>query len=137
MLILPASYQELMEEKGRGFYPFRPGMSATVDIQTNTKLDVLTIPIQSVTTRKDTAGMDESEKDLKVEMEKVEVVFVVEEGKIQQRKVITGIQDTQFIEIIEGIEDGDELVSAPYSAISKKLKHDDPVEVVDNLFADK
>ncbi|WP_430934073.1 efflux RND transporter periplasmic adaptor subunit [Saccharicrinis sp. 156] len=137
VLILPESYRELMEEKGEGFYPFRPGMSATVDIQTNTKVDVLTIPIQSVTTRKDTTEVEEQEEDLKKEEEKIEVVFVVADGKIEQRKVKPGIQDTKFIEITEGLQVGEQVVSAPYSAISKKLKHEDLVEVVDKLFEEK
>ncbi len=136
VLILPESYGELVEEKGEGFYPFRPGMSATVDIQTNTKVDVLTIPIQSVTTRKDTTKVDE-EAALNGDDDKQEVVFVVIDGKIEQRRVKPGIQDTKYIEIVEGLSVDEEVVSAPYSAISKKLKHEDLVEVVDKLFEDK
>ena len=137
ILILPESYQELIKDKGENFYPFRPGMSATVDIQTNTKAHVLTIPIQSVTTRKDTA---ETKNDIELNSkddEKVEVVFVVKDGKIEQRKVEAGIQDTKHIQIIEGLEENEEVVSAPYNAISKKLNHEDLVEVVDKLFEDK
>ncbi|WP_075591484.1 efflux RND transporter periplasmic adaptor subunit [Labilibacter marinus] len=134
ILILPESYQELLEEKGTNFYPFRPGMSATVDIQTNTKVDVLTVPIQSVTTRKDTTKVEDDNLDLEKEEEKTEVVFVVVDGKIEQRKVAVGIQDTKYIQIIEGVEKGEEVVSAPYSAIAKKLNNGDLVEVVDKLF---
>ena len=138
VLILPDSYRELMKDKGKNFYPFRPGMSATVDIQTNTKANVLTVPIQSVTTRKDTAKVSELNPELKdMEEEKVEVVFVVIDGKIEQRKVEPGIQDTRYIQIIEGLSEGEEVVSAPYNAISKKLNHEDLVEVVDKLFEDK
>lgn len=137
VLIMPESYQELVEDKGENFYPFRPGMSATVDIQTNTRADVLCVPIQSVTTRADTISTDEDGKKLNTEAEKTEVVFVVKEGRIEQRKVTPGIQDTKYIEIIEGLQEGDEVVTAPYSAISQKLKNNDPVEVTDKLFEDK
>ncbi len=136
VLILPESYKDMLEERGEGFYPFRPGMSATVDIQTNTKNNIVSIPIQSVTTRKDTAKVDDKSKD-EFEDKKLEVVFVVNEGKVEQREVNPGIQDTKYIEIIEGIEVGEEVVSAPYSAISKKLENEDLVEVVDKLYEEK
>ena len=102
----------------------------------NTRQNILTIPIQSVTTRKDTADIDEKSLDKK-EKEKIEVAFVVKDGAIEQRKVTTGIQDEMHIEISEGIEEGEEVVSAPYSAISKKLKDKDLVEIVDKLFEEK
>ncbi len=137
VLILPNSYHDLIKEKGENFYPFRPGMSATVDIQTNTRADVLCVPIQSVTTRTDSISTDKDGKKLNTEEEKVEVVFVVKDGKIEQRKVTTGIQDTKYIEIIEGLEADEEVVTAPYSAISQKLKNNDPVEVTDKLFEEK
>ncbi|SMO51313.1 HlyD family secretion protein [Saccharicrinis carchari] len=137
VLILPQSYRELIQEKGENFYPFRPGMSATVDIQTNTRADVLSVPIQSVTTRADTTTINTKDKDLNQEDDKTEVVFVVKEGRVEQRNVTPGIQDTRHIEIIEGLKEGEEVVTAPYSAIANKLKHNDPVEVVEKLFEDK
>ncbi len=137
VLILPESYQELVKEKGENFYPFRPGMSATVDIQTNTRANVLCVPIQSVTTRADTISTDKDGKKLNAEENKVEVVFVVKDGKVEQRKVTPGIQDTKYIEIVEGLQEGEEVVTAPYSAISQKLKNNDPVEVTDKLFEEK
>ncbi len=135
ILILPESYQELIKDKGSNFYPFRPGMSATVDIQTNTQTNILTIPIQSVTTRQDTAKVDSI--DHKITDEKIEVVFVENQGTIEQRKVEPGIQDTKYIEIINGLEEGEKVISGPYSAISKKLNNGDLVEVVDQLFENK
>lgn len=135
ILILPESYQNLMTEENTGIYPFRPGMSATVDVQTNTVKDVLTVPIQSVTTRKDTLNTEAKGVD-KME-EKVEVVFVVVDGEIEQRKVEPGIQDAQYIEIVSGLKLGEEVVSGPYSAISKKLKNEDLVEITDKLFWEK
>jgi len=135
VLILPESYQDLLTEENGGSYPFRPGMSATVDVQTNTVNDVLTVPIQSVAMRKDTVGTEN--KDTEKLDEKFEVVFVVVEGKIEQRKVTPGIQDAKYIEVISGLDAEEEVVSGPYSAISKKLKDEDLVEITDKLFSDK
>ncbi|MBS2213499.1 efflux RND transporter periplasmic adaptor subunit [Carboxylicivirga mesophila] len=136
VLILPESYEHLATEDSKNRYPFRPGMSATVDIQTNTRYNTLTIPIQSVTTRPDTIQSDST----KVEADKdkrLEVVFVVENGKAIQKKVVPGIQNTKHIEILEGLAEEDEVISGPYSAISRKLNNETPVQVVDKLFEDK
>ncbi len=137
ILILPESYQKLSEGKGNNYFPFRPGMSATVDIQTNTRINILTIPIQSVTTRNDTTAVDTipDVNAIKTEEENMkEVVFVVKDGLVEQRPVKAGIQDTKYIEIESGLEENEEVVSAPYSAISKKLKNGDSVEITDELF---
>ncbi|MBR8537862.1 efflux RND transporter periplasmic adaptor subunit [Carboxylicivirga sediminis] len=136
VLILPESYEHLATKDIKNRYPFRPGMSATVDIQTNTRYNTLTIPIQSVTTRPDTIQSDST----KVEADKdkrLEVVFVVENGKAIQKKVVPGIQNTKHIEILEGLVEEDEVISGPYSAISRKLNNETPVQVVDKLFEDK
>jgi len=136
VLILPESYQELIAKDNSNAYPFRPGMSATVDIQTNTRYNIPTIPIQSVTTRPDSIMSD----SLKIEVDKdkrIEVVFVVENGKAVQKKVVPGIQNTKYIEILEGLDENEQVISGPYSAISRKLKSNDAVQVVDKLFSDK
>jgi len=136
VLILPESYQELIAANANNTYPFRPGMSATVDIQTNTKYNTISIPIQSVTTRLDSITGD----SLKIEVDKeerMEVVYIVEDGKAVQKKVVPGIQNTKHIEIIEGLEEDQEVISGPYSAISRKLENNDPVQVVDKLFDSK
>ncbi|MCT4589851.1 MAG: efflux RND transporter periplasmic adaptor subunit [Carboxylicivirga sp.] len=136
VLILPESYEHLADKNNKNRYPFRPGMSATVDIQTNTRYSTLSIPIQSVTTRPDSIKND----SLKVDIDKdkrIEVVFVVEEGKAVQKNVVPGIQNTKHIEILEGLSEGDEIISGPYSAISRKLKNNASVQVVDKLFDDK
>ncbi len=141
ILLLEESYSDLIKDDGFIRSPFRPGMSATVDIQTETALDILTIPIQAVTTRADTAkaqadgapteeGEETAETDTKKE-DLVEVVFVYEEGKAKMVKVSTGIQDNMFIEITEGIEKDQEIITGPYRAVSKKLKDNDPVKKVD------
>lgn len=115
--MLPESYAELMV-KGKP-HPFRPGMSATVDIFTNTVEDALSIPIQAVTTRE----YDDKEKDLNEELR--EVVFVAKGDTLAMVDVKTGIQDAEFIEITEGLSEEDEIVAGPYAAVSKKLKSGD------------
>ena len=111
--------------------PFRPGMSATVDIQTEKVFDVLTVPIQAVTTRADTTEGDRDD-------EFKEYVFLYEEGSVSQQEVNTGIQDNTYIQIVEGLEEGQEVVTGPYRAISKKLKDGDEVKKVEkkDLFSD-
>lgn len=137
ILLLRESYQTLYDE---GYVnPFRPGMSATVDIMTEIESGVLSIPIQAVTTRSDSSlleGSEEVEKTEEVkedeEEEINEVVFMVnDESKAEFVKVKTGIQDNNYIQILEGVEEDDEIITAPYNAISKKLKTDAVVEVVD------
>ncbi len=135
VLILKKSYQKMIDNGN--IAPFRPGMSATVDIQTEQKNNVLTIPIQAVTTRTDSLLLAEIGKDtaqIKWDRGKsddiIEVAFVVKDKILQIRPVTTGIQDKSFIEVIKGIEPNDEVVVAPFSAIAKKLKHGNKVEVV-------
>ncbi|MBL7923120.1 MAG: efflux RND transporter periplasmic adaptor subunit [Bacteroidia bacterium] len=134
--ILRESYQDLLEGKAANYSPFRPGMSATVEIRTRRTSGVLTIPIQAVTTRdtvkktgttvQATAGAMAMSSEGKTQ----EVVFVVEEGKVKLRKVKTGIQDSQHIEIREGLKEGETVVSGPYNAVSKSLKDQAEVTVV-------
>ncbi len=138
ILILQNSYQDMIDESKVSSSPFRPGMSASVDIQTETGRNVLTVPIQAVTTRADTTGVvkekemtdsQEEEKDVisKEKMELVEYVFLFDEGKAIMQKVKTGIQDDMYIQIIEGLNEGDEVITGPYRAVSKKLKNGDEV----------
>jgi HlyD family secretion protein len=153
--ILRNSYASLKNEKQPDQSPFRPGMSATVDIRTKQVSDVLTVPIQSVTTRtkeeleehsekrkSGNKGKDEEEEESTSEEksdDSIELVFVVSDGKVLAKQVTTGIQDNEFIEIVSGVADGDEVVTAPYRAISKKLGPGDEVEVVseDELYKSK
>lgn len=143
--ILSESYAHLMKDKSMSS-PFRPGLSATVDIQTNKKTKILTIPIQAVTVRDDTSSVNdkrkytakkEQEVDTKKEKnneekvaEEFEYVFIVESGKAKMIRVKTGIQDDQYIEILEGLKEGQEIVTAPYLAISKLMKNDIAVQIV-------
>lgn len=136
--ILRESYQNLLEGKATNYSPFRPGMSATVEIRTRRTANVLTVPIQSVTTR-DTSkkAMAKISSEDKAEtttadnkIKEQEVVFIIDNGKVKMRVVKTGIQDSQFIQITEGLKAGEMVVSGPYIAISKTLKEGTTVNVV-------
>lgn len=149
ILLLESSYKDLIDSVAGKVYPFRPGMSATVDIQTETRKDVISVPIQAVTTRslKNNGKMEETETDEeKPESEneavttqgkkseediKVEVVFVYKDGKVYKQPVKTGIQDSENIEISEGLKAGDEIVVAPFNAINKLLNDSSLVKKVD------
>ena len=126
------SYKKLITDVNP--HPFRPGMSATVDIQTQRKQHVLSIPIQAVTTRTDTLAQknaDQGEDLVTPDDEKTkEVVFVVEEPYALMKEVKTGIQDDNFIEVISGIVPKNKVVIAPYSVIAKKLQDSSRVEIV-------
>jgi HlyD family secretion protein len=132
VFILPESYADL---RATTEFVFRPGMSASVSIATNTRQNALCVPIQSVTTRtdikagKDTTGVDSTATAPEVSVNEIkEQVFVVRENRVKAVKVTTGIQDYSHIEILEGLTDEDEVVTGPYSAISKTLNNDSPVQ---------
>jgi len=149
ILLLPESYEDKISESNP--YPLRPGMSATADIQTDSRSDIYSIPIQAVTTRLDTTGTAAEKNEQRVDQlssdgsvssevipsddrsasdEPIVVVFTVLEGRAWMKKVKTGIQDNNYIEITEGLEADEEIIVAPYSAISRQLKNDLEVEVV-------
>ncbi len=137
--ILQESYADMIPEDQPNYSPFRPGMSATVDIQTKSVSDVLTVPIQAVTTRADSTDKPMAEKKegeeegeevvtaVKESQEVQEVVFLYENGKAKMVKVKTGIQDNMYIEVISGLEKEQEVITAPYRAVSRKLKDGDIV----------
>lgn len=149
ILLLEESYKDLVDSVGGKKYPFRPGMSATVDIQTETRKDVISVPIQAVTTRSlKSNGKDDTKKDdidkpeeeaeavtqqgvKSADDEKVEVVFIYKNGKVYKQPVKTGIQDSENIEISEGLKTGDEIVVAPFNAINKQLNDSTLVKKVD------
>jgi len=146
--MIPESYSDLKVKGQPTASPFRPGMSATVDIQTETALNVLTIPIQSVTTRQDTTVSEEkgpantgdpNDKTTKSTEAAKEYVFTVKDGVAKLQEVKTAIQDNMYIQITEGLSEGDEVISGPYRAISKTLKDQDKVKVVqkEELFEKK
>jgi HlyD family secretion protein len=124
ILVLPESYQKLVDQGNKN--PFRPGMSATVDILTEHKADVLAVPIQSVTTRTDTLknAAKTPGKDVRT------IVFLTDGKYALARDVKTGIQDNSYIEIISGLSDSARVISSPFSAISRKLSDSTAVEIV-------
>ena len=154
--ILNSSYSDILDG---GISPFKPGMSATVDIQTQTVRNVMAVPIEAVTTRDDTsstaksydkyrkkskrrsgqeAGADSSDttKTKKhratedaVKDQSFSVVFVVNNGKAKIKVVETGIQDDRFIEIKSGLDEDDEIIVGPYDEVSRKLTNGAEIEI--------
>ena len=136
------SYAALMNKDATNPSPFRPGLTATVDINTN-HTHSLTVPIQSVTTRDDKkpanaggppkpdGGSTDDTKAKTTTAIAKEYVFIYDAGKVKQVLVTTGIQDDSYIQILSGLKEGDEIVSAPYTAISKTLNDKMEVEKVD------
>jgi len=144
IMMLKSSYESLINENSAIASPFRPGMSATVEIQTETAPNILTVPIQAVTTRADTTGRIKTFRERREESqgkeeetatnskeEVMEFVFVYIDGIAKLKKVETGIQDNTYIQIISGIEAGEDIIVSPYRAVSKTLKNNDEVEKVD------
>ena len=132
--IIKSSYEHLIKN---GQNPFRPGMTATVDIKTNKVKNVAAVPIQAVTTRSDTTlnarsyklkSDDEAEEDESATGGEFEVVFVPKGEKAGLKVVKTGVQDDEYIEIISGLEVADEIIIGPYDVVSKKLKNGSSVK---------
>ena len=157
--ILRDSYADLIDPTKPKKFPFRPGMSASADIQTQTHNNVLSVPINAVSTRdkKDTATAAKPKKEVpKKETaatnnnntdasntggtsndDLLEVVFVLQkDNTVRLKQVKTGIQDINNIEIIDGLQEGDEVITGPYTIVSKTLKSGTKVKVVpkDQLF---
>jgi HlyD family secretion protein len=142
----PDSYRDLIDPKRPNKFIFRPGMNASADIKTKRVDNVISVPINAVAAR--VKGSDKSIADKKKEEKKnkpendndaalvqtdelEEVVFVLQkDGKVKKTIVKTGIQDLNHIEILSGLNPGDEVITGPYSAISKTLKDGNKVKVV-------
>ncbi len=144
--ILNSSYEDLVKEQNV-ISPFRPGMTASVDITTEIRDNILTVALAAVTTRNpnDKGGTEDEEKPEEDEAEEstesgsatkekdekedlVEVVFVLSEGKAKMVPVETGISDFENIEIKSGIALGDKIIKGPFIVVSKKLKDGDLVK---------
>ena len=153
----PGSYSDLIDPRNPKKFVFRPGMNASADIKTKRHDNVLSVPINSVSAR--VKGSDKSVEDKKKEDKKnkpkddqdnqdnnsaavnsdelEEVVFTLQkDGTVKKTVVKTGIQDINYIEILNGMNAGDEVITGPYNAVSKTLKDGNKVKVVpkDKLF---
>ncbi len=130
--MLPESYSHLQRQDRPHLSPFRPGMSAAVDIQTERAVGVVSLPIQAVTTREGGGLSDDNEGGSAggSTVRQREVVFIYEDGKVKQTTVRSGIQDNQYIEIREGLEEGQEVVTGPYRLVSRELRDGIQVERV-------
>ena len=150
--LIPETYKDLMDPSRPKNFPFRPGMSASADIQTNTHANVLTVAINAVTTRdkSDTGTVAKGDKGNKPKDAKTdqpqngatsevakstddldEVVFVLlKDGTVKRVKVRTDIQDINFIEVVDGLNEGDEVITGPYTTVSKLLRNGMKVKVV-------
>jgi HlyD family secretion protein len=124
----PVSYQDLISPKKP--YPFRPGMSASVDIRTNVEEEALSISIQAVTTR-EKEKKQEGKAETALTDDLLEVVFQVKGDSVDMVEVKTGIQDNTYIQVLEGLQEGDEIVVAPYAAVARKLKRGKAIQVVE------
>jgi len=141
ILILPESYSDLLAQLPKGKFPFKPGMSSSVEIQTNRQADILSVPVNAVTTRdwpdsiktKMTASSDATS------IRQIVFVYNATTKTVAIRDVKTGLQDNQYIQITDGLKEGDQVVIAPYGAIARLLSDKSKVTIVakDKLFEAK
>ena len=145
--LIKESYADLL---GKGSFPFRPGMSANADIQTKTRHQIISVPINAVTTRDKNDSIvkdkkpDEADNSNTASTNSADdmqtVVFVKGvDNKVTKQVVTTGIQDINYIEIITGLKGGETVITGPYDVVSKTLKKGTQVKVVDKkeLFGKK
>jgi HlyD family secretion protein len=139
------SYKDLIDPSRPKSFPFRPGMSASADIQTKTHTNVLAVPINAVTTRdtNDSTGSKKAvesdntntsvtgDNNAKTTSDLDEVVFIINaDGTVKKQKVKTSIQDINYIEVTEGLKEGDEVVTGPYDVVTKTLNNSSKVKIV-------
>jgi HlyD family secretion protein len=129
--ILPESYKDLSADKPENSSPFRPGMTATVDIITNKKENIIGVPISAIVIKTDTSSAKKKKivkETISSKTEKFECVFVKIGDIAKLRVITTGIQDDSNIEITSGLKEGDEVITGPYNTVTKILKSGDQVE---------
>lgn len=138
--IVKESYADLLKGKPSNFSPFRPGMTATVDIITERKENIVAVPISAVVMRTDTtaarnafidenAVKEEDDQPVVKNEKRYECVFVKSGDKVKLRIITTGIQDDTFIEVLSGLKKGETIVSGPYTVVTKELNPGDQVRV--------
>jgi HlyD family secretion protein len=130
--ILPVSYQDLTEGKPEYFSPFRPGMTATVDVMTDSRENIIGVPISAIVVKLPSDTISKNKGKVKettsADEEKFEAVFVNNNGEAVLKVVTTGIQDDSNIEITSGLSENDLVITGPYNLVTKKLKSGDKVE---------
>lgn len=130
--ILPESYAHLVEDTLEISSPFRPGMSATVEIQTNRAPEVLSVPIKAITSRTDTSSRFSTITAPKEGEEAILCVFVADGNKAKLVPVKVGIQDSQYMEIKDGLDEGMEVITGPYELVSRRLRNGQSIEPEEN-----
>ncbi len=141
ILILSSSYADLSAKMGKGKFPFKPGMSASVEIQTNRQDNILSVPVNAVTTR-DWSDSIKNKIISQSASDNIRQVVFVYDSKTQMveiRDVKTGLQDNKYLQVTEGLKENEEVVIAPYGAIARTLKDKTKVKTVakDQLFEAK
>jgi len=129
--ILESSYSDLREGKPENYSPFRPGMTATVDIITRKKNNVIGVPISAIVIKSDTSSSPSASKTPVISDEKFEAVFVKDGNKAKLRVITTGIQDNQNIEVLSGLKVGETVITGPYNTVTKTLKDGDEVKLLE------
>ncbi|GGG18730.1 RND transporter [Dokdonia pacifica] len=129
--ILEESYKDLLEGRSETYSPFRPGMTATVDVITKKSENSISAPISAIVVKSDTSSTrsGKPKKDIKGDDKKFECVFIKDGDKAKLKVVTTGIQDDSKIEILSGLSEGDEIITGPYTLVTKRLKTGDLVQV--------
>jgi HlyD family secretion protein len=134
--ILKESYQDLLAGKPSTYSPFRPGMTATVDIMTKIRTNVVAVPISAVVVKSDTTAVkkidaivneDDTKKESPKTDKKLECVFIKKGSKAKIVIIKTGIQDDANIEVLSGLKKGDIVITGPYATVTKELNSGDKV----------
>jgi len=133
ILILPSSYADLTASLPKGKFPFKPGMSSSVEIQTNRQDNILSVPVNAVTTRDWPDSLKNKDASVSANDNIRQVVFVYDSKLhiVALRDVKTGLQDNKYLQVNSGLKEGEEVVTAPYGAIARTLKDKSKVQVVD------
>jgi HlyD family secretion protein len=135
ILIFPESYKDLAVSLPKGKFVFKPGMSASVDIRTNRQDNILSVPVNAVTTRDWPDSLKSKHSAISSnEKENIRQIVFVYNSKTKQvdiRDVKTGLQDNEYLQISDGLKEGEEVITAPYGAIARTLRDKSKVKVVD------
>ncbi len=142
ILILPESYADLTATLQKGRFVFKPGMSSSVEIQTRKERNILSVPVNAVQKRDWPDSVKNKHKEEGLENNDIrQVVFVLDEKTqtVVMRDVKTGLQDNEYIQILDGLKEGEQVVTAPYGAVARLLKDKSKVHVVkkEDLFETK